>query len=48
MPTVPTIDESAVPGYEALQWFGLLARRTPAPILELLQTKIAEGFRTPR
>src|SRR6266700_1803142 len=48
MPTVPTIDESAVPDYEALQWFGLLAPAgTPAPILELLQTKLAEGFRTP-
>ena len=48
MPTVPTIDESAVPGYEALQWFGLLAPAgTPTPILELLQTKLAEGFRTP-
>src|SRR5438132_1543682 len=47
MPTVPTIDESAVPGYEALQWFGLLAPAgTPTPILELLQTKLAEGFRT--
>jgi len=48
MPSVPTIDESAVPGYEALQWFGILAPAgTPAPIIELLQTKIAEGFRTP-
>jgi tripartite-type tricarboxylate transporter receptor subunit TctC len=46
MPAVPTIDESALPGYEALQWFGLLAPAgTPAPILELLQTKLAEGFR---
>jgi tripartite-type tricarboxylate transporter receptor subunit TctC len=48
MPTVPTIDESALPAYEALQWFGLLAPAgTPEPILELLQTKLAEGFRTP-
>jgi tripartite-type tricarboxylate transporter receptor subunit TctC len=42
MPTVPTIDESALPAYEALQWFGLLAPAgTPEPILELLQTKLA-------
>jgi tripartite-type tricarboxylate transporter receptor subunit TctC len=48
MPSVPTIDESAVPGYEALQWFGLLAPAgTPEPILELLQTKLAQGFHTP-
>jgi len=48
MPNVPTIDESAVPNYEALQWFGILAPAgTPEGIVELLQTKIAEGFRTP-
>jgi tripartite-type tricarboxylate transporter receptor subunit TctC len=47
MPSVPTIDESALPGYEALQWFGLLAPTgTPEPILELLQMKLAEGFHT--
>ena len=48
MPNVPTIDESAVPNYEALQWFGILAPAgTPEPVLDLLQSKIAEGFRTP-
>ena len=48
MPNVPTIDESAVPKYEALQWFGILAPAgTPDAILDLLQTKIAEGFRMP-
>src|SRR5262249_683759 len=48
MPSVPTIAESAVPGDAALQWFGILAPadRSPA-ILELLEKKIAEGFRTP-
>jgi len=48
MPNVPTIDESGVPRYEALQWFGILAPAgTPEAILDLLQTKIAEGFRMP-
>jgi len=48
MPSVPTIDESAVPNYEALQWFGILAPAgTPPEIVELLQRNIAEGFRTP-
>jgi tripartite-type tricarboxylate transporter receptor subunit TctC len=48
MPTVPTIDESGVPKYEALQWFGILAPAgTPEAVLNLLQSKIAEGFRTP-
>ncbi len=37
-----------MPNYEALQWFGVLAPAgTPAPIVKLLQTKIAEGLRTP-
>jgi tripartite-type tricarboxylate transporter receptor subunit TctC len=48
MPSVPTIDESALPKYEALQWFGILAPAgTPGAIVDLLQRRIAEGFRTP-
>jgi tripartite-type tricarboxylate transporter receptor subunit TctC len=48
MPNVPTIDEAAVPKYEALQWFGILAPAgTPPAVVDLLQTRIAEGFRTP-
>ena len=30
MPEVPTIAEVGVPDYEALQWFGLMARRRHA------------------
>jgi tripartite-type tricarboxylate transporter receptor subunit TctC len=34
---VPTIHEAALPGYEASQWFGLLApARTPRPIIDRL------------
>lgn len=48
MPSVPTIDESGVPKYEALQWFGILApAATPPAVVALLQKNIAEGFRTP-
>ena len=48
MPDIPTIAEAGVPDYEALQWFGLMAPGgTPAPILNKLQTLIAEGMRTP-
>jgi tripartite-type tricarboxylate transporter receptor subunit TctC len=48
MPDVPTIAEAGVPDYEALQWFGLLAKAgTPPEILNRLQTLIAEGMRTP-
>jgi len=48
MPDVPTIAEAGLPDYEALQWFGLMARAgTPPEILNRLQKLIAEGMRTP-
>lgn len=48
VPEVPTIAEAGVPDYEALQWFGLMARAgTPPDILNRLQTLIAEGMRSP-
>jgi tripartite-type tricarboxylate transporter receptor subunit TctC len=48
MPEVPTIAEAGVPDYEALQWFGLMARAgTPPEILDRLQKLIAEGVRSP-
>ena len=48
MPTVPSIAESGVPKYESLQWFGVLAPAgTPASVVNLLQSKIAEGLRAP-
>jgi tripartite-type tricarboxylate transporter receptor subunit TctC len=48
MPEVPTIAEAGLPGYEALQWFGLMAKGgTPPAIRNRLQTLIAEGMRTP-
>jgi tripartite-type tricarboxylate transporter receptor subunit TctC len=48
LPGVPTIAESGLPNYEALQWFGVLAPAgTPTPILYLLQSKIAEGLKLP-
>jgi tripartite-type tricarboxylate transporter receptor subunit TctC len=48
LPNVPTIAEAGLPSYEALQWFGVLAPAgTPAPIVNLLHSKIAEGLRTP-
>jgi tripartite-type tricarboxylate transporter receptor subunit TctC len=48
LPDVPTISEAGVPSYETLQWFGVEAPAgTPAPIIKLLQTKIAEGLLLP-
>jgi tripartite-type tricarboxylate transporter receptor subunit TctC len=48
MPTVPPIAERGVPGYESLQWFGVLAPAgTPASVVNLLHSKIAEGLRAP-
>lgn len=48
MPDVPTIAEGGVPDYEALQWFGLMAKAgTPPEILNRLQALIAGGMRSP-
>lgn len=48
MPDVPSIAEAGVPGFESLQWFGVMAPGgTPAPILNRLHALIAEGMRTP-
>lgn len=48
MPDLPTISESGVPGYEAIQWFGLLAPAgTPQPIVDRLQAETAKILDTP-
>ena len=48
MPDLPTIDESGVPGYEAIQWFGLLAPAgTPQAIIDRLQAETAKILDTP-
>jgi tripartite-type tricarboxylate transporter receptor subunit TctC len=48
LPDVPTIGESALPGYQALQWFGILVPAgTPAAVVSLLQARIAEGMHAP-
>ena len=48
MPDLPTISESGVPGYEAIQWFGLLAPAgTPAAIVDRLQAETAKILETP-
>ncbi len=48
MPELPTIAESGVPGYEAIQWFGLLAPAgTPVEIVNRLQAATAQILATP-
>lgn len=44
---IPTVAES-VPGYEVSGWFGLLAPAgTPKPVLDTLQTAVAQAVRDP-
>ncbi|MEW6455040.1 MAG: tripartite tricarboxylate transporter substrate binding protein [Pseudomonadota bacterium] len=45
---VPTISEAGVPGYEALNWWGLLAPvGTPQPIIARLHKALSEAQDTP-
>jgi tripartite-type tricarboxylate transporter receptor subunit TctC len=47
MPEIPAIAE-AVPGYEAIQWFGLFAPAgTPAPVVARLHKEIAAALKSP-
>ena len=47
-PDIPTIAEAGVPGYEAVQWFGLLAPAgTPAPIVTKLHGAVVQALTDP-
>jgi tripartite-type tricarboxylate transporter receptor subunit TctC len=40
-PNLPTVAETAVPGYEATQWWGMLApAKTPAPVIGKLNREV--------
>ena len=46
LPEVPTIAEAGVPGYEATNWFSLLAPAgTPQPIIDRVQQEIVRALR---
>ncbi len=47
-PDIPTIQESGLPGFESVQWYGLLApARTPPDIIDRLHKEVAAILRTP-
>ena len=48
LPGVPPVAEAGVPGYEAMQWYGLLAPAgTPAAIVERLNAEALKALRSP-
>src|SRR4029450_8397508 len=48
MPDIPTIAEAGVPGYEATQWFGLLAPTgTPREIINRLHGDVVRVLKQP-
>lgn len=48
LPEVPTVAETIKPGFEAMQWFGILAPRgTPAEIVARLNAATNEAIGTP-
>jgi tripartite-type tricarboxylate transporter receptor subunit TctC len=48
MPSLPTVAEAGVPGYEVSQWYGVLAPvGVPKPVLARLNKSFAEVLRSP-
>jgi tripartite-type tricarboxylate transporter receptor subunit TctC len=48
LPDVPSIAEAGLPGYEATQWFGVLApAATPRAIIDRLYQEVSRALRTP-
>jgi tripartite-type tricarboxylate transporter receptor subunit TctC len=48
LPEYPTVAESGLPGFEATQWFGLLApARTPKPVIAKLHDGVVEVLAKP-
>ena len=48
LPDVPTISEAGVPGYESVQWFGMLVPAgTPRPVIDRLHQELTRALRAP-
>jgi tripartite-type tricarboxylate transporter receptor subunit TctC len=47
MPDLPSISEAGLPGYEATQWFGILAPAgTPRPIIDRVNQEVTAALRS--
>jgi tripartite-type tricarboxylate transporter receptor subunit TctC len=48
LPSVPTMDEAALPGFEVNSWYGLCApTATPTPVLDKVHADLTSALRTP-
>ena len=48
LPGVPTVAQAGLPGYESVQWYGVLAPAgTPAPVVNKLQAEIVRAVQSP-
>ncbi|MBA2961908.1 MULTISPECIES: tripartite tricarboxylate transporter substrate binding protein [Ramlibacter] len=48
LPDVPTIAQAGLPGYESVQWYGVLAPAgTPAAVVNKLQAEIVRAIQSP-
>jgi tripartite-type tricarboxylate transporter receptor subunit TctC len=48
IPEVPTIDESGLPGFEVIGWWGMLApAKTPRPVVVLLNREVRAALESP-
>jgi len=47
LPEAPTVSEAGVPGYEAMQWYGVaVPAGTPAPIIARLHAEAAKALQS--
>jgi tripartite-type tricarboxylate transporter receptor subunit TctC len=47
-PDIPTINESGLPGYEVIGWYGMMApANTPVEIINRLATQVAKSLQAP-
>jgi len=47
LPTVPTISESGLPGFDATSWFGLVTRAgTPPAVVRKIQVDVADALKS--